>query len=70
MVETKSAPMNEALDREELTAQLTHMTFRLEELRGRLEAGRVTDMHPWAAEVGAVEFEVTVLEQAIVLRGV
>jgi hypothetical protein len=62
--------MNKELDRDELKAQLTDKTFRLEELRGRLEAGRVTDMHAWATEVAAVEFEVRVLEQEVALRGV
>jgi hypothetical protein len=62
--------MNEALDREELKAQLADKTFRLEELRGRLEAGRVMDMHAWATEVAAVEFEVSVLEQEIALLAV
>jgi hypothetical protein len=62
--------MNEALDREVLKAQLADKTLRLEELRGRLEAGRVMDMHAWATEVAALEFEVRVLEQEVALRGV
>jgi hypothetical protein len=61
--------MNEALDREQLKAQLADKTFRLEELRGRLEAGRVMDMHTWATEVAAIEFEIKVLEQEVALRG-
>jgi hypothetical protein len=62
--------MNEALDREVLKAQLADKTLRLEELRGRLETGRVMDMHAWATEVAALEFEVRVLEQEVALRGV
>jgi hypothetical protein len=62
--------MYDALDHEELRALLADKTFRLEELRGRLEAGRVTDMHAWATEVAAVEFDVRVLEQEAALRGV
>jgi hypothetical protein len=62
--------MNEVLDGEELKAQLADKTFRLEELRGRLEAGRVTDMHAWATEVAAVEFDVRVLEQEVALLGI